>query len=86
MGTIIGASPLHYDAVTPSELQVITGRVTIEADELVQRLVSQGGSFCATRDLGGLSTNIGSVKMKCGLQEGRERMCLGRPDVRTVWA
>ena len=33
--------------LTPSALKSLQERVTVEADELVQRLVSQG-SFCAT--------------------------------------
>jgi cytochrome P450 len=36
--------------LTPSALKSLEQRVTTEADELVQRLVSKG-SFCATRDL-----------------------------------
>ena len=59
--------------LTPSALKSLQERVTVEADELVQRLVSQG-SFCATRDLGAYLP-ISVVSNEVGLaEEGRERM------------
>jgi cytochrome P450 len=59
--------------LTPSALNSLQERVTAEADELVQRLVSQG-SFCATRDLAA-HLPISVVSNEVGLaEEGRERM------------
>jgi cytochrome P450 len=59
--------------LTPSALKSLQERVTVEADELVQRLVSQG-SFCATRDLAAYLP-ISVVSNEVGLAEqGRERM------------
>jgi cytochrome P450 len=59
--------------LTPSALNSLQERVTAEADENVQRLVSQG-SFCATRDLAAYLP-ISVVANEVGLaEEGRERM------------
>ena len=76
--------------LTPSALNSLQERVTAEADELVQRLVSQGS--CATRDLAA-HLPISVVSNEVGLaEEGRERMlvwadkmfdCFGPEDDRT---
>jgi cytochrome P450 len=59
--------------LTPSGLKSLQDRVTVEADELIERLVSQG-SFCATRDLAAYLP-ISVVSNEVGLaEEGRERM------------
>jgi len=59
--------------LTASALKSSQERVTIEAEELVQRLVSKG-SFCATKDLA-VHPPISIVSNEVGLaKEGRERM------------
>src|SRR5882762_10270726 len=59
--------------LTPSALQSLQERVSVEADELIQRLVSKG-SFCATRDLA-VHLPVSVVSNEVGLaKEGRERM------------
>jgi cytochrome P450 len=59
--------------LTPKALKALQERVTVEADDLVQRLVSRG-SFCATRDLA-VHLPVSIVSNEVGLaEEGRERM------------
>jgi cytochrome P450 len=59
--------------LTASALKSLQERVTVEAEELVQRLVSKG-SFCATKDLA-VHLPVSVVSNEVGLaEEGRERM------------
>lgn len=59
--------------LTPAALKSLQERVSLEADELVQRLVTKG-TFCATRDLA-VHLPISIVSNEVGLaEEGRERM------------
>jgi hypothetical protein len=59
--------------LTASALKLLQERVTVEADELVERLVSKG-SFCATRELA-VHLPVSIVSNEVGLaDEGRERM------------
>ena len=59
--------------LTPSALKTLEERITIEADELVRRLVSTG-RFCATKDLA-THLPVSIVSNEIGLaEEGRERM------------
>lgn len=59
--------------LTASALKSLQERVTVEAEELVQRLVSKG-SFCATRELA-VHLPVSIVSDQVGLaEEGRERM------------
>ena len=59
--------------LTASALKSLQERVTVEAEELVQRLVAKG-SFCATKDLA-VHLPISVVSNEVGLaEEGRERM------------
>jgi cytochrome P450 len=59
--------------LTASAVKSLQERVAVEAEELVQRLVSKG-SFCATRDLA-THLPVSIVSNEVGLaEEGRERM------------
>lgn len=59
--------------LTPSALQSLEERISVEADELIRRLVSKV-SFCATRDLA-VHLPVSIVSNEVGLaKEGRERM------------
>ena len=59
--------------LTASALTSVQERVTVEAEELVHRLVSKG-SFCATRELA-VHLPVSIVSNEVGLaEEGRERM------------